>query len=257
MSLSTVMEEIKKVGPAAKENIEEGPMSTLNARRGRKNQAIERLKALKDEYIRELMKGSTFIVVTGGSRNEFTAMATEQFHCFANDPESFYRDLANRIPESTYLGRESMPNIFDIVSRHLEDKALEMNIIGYPQLIFKSKYNKSIKSKEEFVGVIKEALVEQLGGEMTGIQAVRAIAVDAIAREHSAKITPIILSTSDDAFALKIAEDLERLTSKVFVVVVGKASKALKATEGALLVKEVTPEAVEQTLTTIKQSLRR
>jgi hypothetical protein len=44
MSLQTVLAEIKKVKVFADEDTSTGEASTLNARRGRKNQAVEQLK---------------------------------------------------------------------------------------------------------------------------------------------------------------------------------------------------------------------
>src|ERR1035437_435955 len=135
MSLSKGIEESKKDRVFAEENVEEGAIETLNGRRGRKNQAVERLKTLKLTYRQDLMESAAFIVVTGDKREEFETLARDSFACFSANPNALYEDLANRIPEALYHGKESASGIFDVLGRHLEDKARELGIIGYPQMI--------------------------------------------------------------------------------------------------------------------------
>lgn len=257
MSLSTVLAEINKLKPVAEEDTDQGPVETMNGRRGRKRQAIESLKRLKEEYSKDLMRSAVFIIVSGSSREEFTKLATEKYGCFSEDPELFYKDLAGRIPEAIYKGKDDVGNMFDILGRHLEDKAMELNIIGYPQLIFKQQYRRAIKTKGEFVALIKRAINEQVGTEVVGIQTVRSIVDSAIERGHDAKVTPIILETSDDELVKEMVRDLERLTPRVFLVLSGKSSKTLKGLGDSLTVKEANEESVEKTLLTIKSSLKK
>lgn len=256
MSLQKVLEEIKKLQPFADENTDTGEAATLNARRGRKNQAIEQLKVLKRDYTKELLKSALFIVSTGQNREDFAKVASEDFGCFVADPDEFYKDLAGRVPEVLYLGKEGVSNLFDVLGRHLEDKMMELDINEYNQLIFKAVYQKSIDSKESFTSVVKEAINNQIGSEIAGIQAIKTLVGAAIEKNHSAAITPIILSTADEKFALSLVKDLQRLTPRIFLTVSGKSSKVLKSVDGAMLIKEATKETVEQTLTAIRKEIK-
>lgn len=257
MSLSKVLEKIKETKPLAEEDVTTGAPETLNTRRGRKARAVEEMKTLKKEYSSDLLSTAAFILVIGEKRDAFSTLAVENFKCFTNDPNSFYSDLANRIPPSLYLGKEGVSNVFDVLGRHLEDKALELDIVGYPQLIFTQKYRRAINSREEFTALVREAVNDQVGGELVGIQAVRSIVDEAIAREHSAKFTPIILPTSDEKFALTVAEALERITKRVFVISTGKMSKTVKAYGDVIAVKEPDQESVQAALSTISGQLKR
>lgn len=256
MSLETVLKEIKQVKPFAEENVETGAPETLNGRRGRQRQAQDRLNLLREDYIAELMRSAVFVLVSGNGREEFTEMAKD-FHSFTANPESFYRDLASRVAPVLYEGKTAVANMFDVLSRHLEDKAIEMNIVGYPQLIFKETYQVSIKDSEDFVSLVKRAINEQVGGEMAGIQAVRSIADEAIEKNHASKVTPIVLSSGDDRLTIDLLDALTRLSPRVFLVVAGKSSKAMKSIDGAFVLKEVNKENVEQTLTTINKLVRK
>lgn len=258
MSLSKVLEEIKKVKPHADEDCEVGPIETLNGRRGRKRAAIEQLKTLKRQYTDELRRSAAFILVTGSARDSFTNIATQEFKCFSADPEAIYKELANRISPALYQGRDTVGDLFDVLGRHLEDKAGEIGIVGYPQLIFKQQYRRNISNKEEFAELVKQALNEQVGGEIVGINAVHTLTNEAIERNHSARVTPIILSSSDEKLVVDLSSSLERLTSRVFVVTAGKSSKAIKASvPGVISIKEPTNESVEQALTTISETIKK
>lgn len=255
MSLTAVLNEINSLKPYATENVDEGNPETMGARRGRQRQAKDQIKRLREQYIQDLMRSSVFIVTSGSASDEFAQVATEKFGCFAVDAEAFYKDLADRIPESL-IGRETPSSLFDILGRHLEDLANDMQVIGYPQLIYKSEYGNTIGTKKDLVQLIKTAINDQVGGEMAGIHAVRSIADVAIEKNHAATVTPVILKTNDEKLVLQLAEALERLTPRVFVAVAGKSSKALKAVATAA-VKEANEETVEQALTTVRSSLKK
>lgn len=253
MSLQTVLEKIKTLKPLAEEDVDSGEPNTLSARRGRKRNAQESLKRLTEEYTIELMRTAAFFVVTGSARDEFVKNAVDSFRCLTSNPEEFYRDLASRIPETLYSGKESVANLFDVVSRHLEDKAGELGIIGYPMLRFKSEYRRAISGKEDFVQLLKRAVNDQVGAEIVGIQAVRSVVQKAIETGHKEKITPIVLSC-DETLAQDLSNALDRLTPHVFTVVAGEGQAI---NEGSTVVAEVNEKSVGKTLKTLRASIKK
>lgn len=257
MSLQNVLAEIKKVKPFAEEDTNVGAPETLNARRGRKNQAIEQLKRLKRDYKQELMQNTVFIITTGSGREEFTKLATEDFGLFSADPEAFYKDLASRVPEVLYKGKEGVSNIFDVVGRHLEDKMGELDVNAYNQLLFKAGYAQRINSVDEFAQLIKTAVNQQIGSEIAGIQAIASLVDTAIEKNHADRVTPVILSTGDEVFVNQLLNDLGRLTSRVFLSVTGDASDVLKNLDGAIVLSEATKTAVGTALKNIKKSIKK
>lgn len=260
MSLNTVLEEIKITKPAAEQDLEGLPLETLRAHQGRKSQAVERLKVLKRDYRKSLLQSAAFIVVTGEKRNEFASTAVEQFKCFSANPDAFYEDLAGRIPPVLYEGKSDPQNLFDILGRHLEDKAHELDLSEYTQLTFRQEYRGNISSKKELTAMIRVAINEQMGAEIVGIQAATSLVDTAINANHGKGITPIILVTDSDSFAIELRDalinDLRPSARGAFLVVAGKGTKALKAASGVLNVKDPTPEAVESTLTTVDSSIK-
>ncbi len=256
MSLEATIKEIKTLKPLAEENVESGPIETAAGRRGRKNQAIERIRLLKDSYINELLRSAIFIVVSGDGREEFEKIASgEKFNLFSADPEEFYKDLSKRVAPAIYTSRTDVSNLFDILGRHLEDKMNELGASEYNQLIFKEKYVQPAKTTEEFTSIVKQAINEQVGAEIIGIQAVNSIVDKAIESGHSAKTTSIVLSTNDQNLVQYMLSDLQKRGNKVFLVLAGSSDKNLRGLEDAA-VGEVTEESVKKTLNSIKKSLK-
>jgi hypothetical protein len=257
MTLGELLNKIKEVQPLADENVDTGHPETLNARRGRKAQSIEQLTRLRRAYTSELMRTAAFIVVVGDKREEFSNLAVNSFKCFSADPEAYFVDLVNRMPRNLYLGKESVSNLFDVLGRHIEEKAYELGIVGYPQLIFKQEYQRTIRNQEDFLGLVKQAVTEQMGGEIVGIQATYSLTKEAIEKENSAKFTPIILSSSDEKFAIRVANDLERISTRVFVVAAGEVQTKFKNPDEIFVVAEPTKEEVKKTLKTISGFLKK
>lgn len=256
MSLSEVLEEIKRVRPYAEGNVEELPRETLNARRGRKAQAVESLKRLNSEYADFLRKTAAFVLVVGSKREEFTKLATENFKCFSADPDFFYSDLAGRIPQSLYLGKEGMSNVFDVLGRHLYDKAVELGLGEINQIIFRQEYRRHIATKEEFLALVKQAVNEQVGSEIVGYQAIDNLTNVAIDKNHNAKITPILLTTGDEKFALTVVRDLNKISTRTFIVAAGEVSAAVHGS-GTFTLEEPTNENVKKTLKNISSTLKK
>lgn len=256
MALAEILQEIKSVKYFAEESLDGGPIETLAARRGRKFQSMERLNQLKTLYTRELNRSSLFIVTTGSAREDFAKVASEM-GVFVADPEGIYVDLARRVSPDLYQGRETVSNLFEVVGRCLEDKALELDIVGYPMLRFSDKYRQTIHSFDDFVGIVKRSINEQVGAEISGINAIRSIIDTAISREHTAKTTSIVLPTADEALVGELMRDLGRLTPKVFLVIAGKSSKGMRSVDGALSIKEPSVESVTEILKEIRGSLRK
>lgn len=264
MSLSTVLKEIETNRPNAEMDITMGSPQTYGGRVGLKRAAIEAVERLKLEYRNELMASTSFIIVTGSARNAFSELASsEKFECFSVDSEELYRDLVSSVDPQLF-GRENAKGLFNIIDNVLRDKAVDLGIRSYPTLSFSDKYNSAVNNAEDLVSLVKTAINDQVGSEIVGLNSVYSIVDEAIKRNHSATVTPVILNTSDEKFALDLQKNLKRrrhsdgtysgLTDKVFLVVSGKASKEVRAT-ATVSVKEVSEETVGEALTTIRSKI--
>lgn len=257
MSLSKVLEEMSKVRPLAEENVDSGPIETLGARRGRQKRAAETLKDLHEQYSDALMRSAVFILTVGSEREAFEAAVTGDGSGLLSKAESFYDDLASRIHPTLYAGKNPGANLFDVVGRHLEDKAREIGMREYPQLLFKSQYARMVNSAEEFASLLKVAVTEQVGGEVVGINAVKSLTEKAIANNHNKTVTPILLSSADQKFSVELISHLQRLTPNVFLVIAGEVPSALKSTDGAVLVSEISAKSVKNALKQMRNNIKK
>ena len=257
MSLKDLLAKIKEIQPLADEDVETSAPATLNARRGRKRQAIEELGRLRQEYTNELRATAAFIVVIGDKREEFDKVANDSIKCFSVDPDSYFKDLIKRIPRSLYLGNESVQNIFDVLGRHIEETAGELGIVGYPQLIFKQEYQRALRNEDDFLRLVRQAVTDTMGGEIVGIKAARDLTKSAIESGNVAKFTPIILTTEFEKFGLKIANDLGRISTRVFLVKAGETTTVPADSNFDAVLSEITKEEVKKAFKQIGNSLKK
>lgn len=254
MSLQGTLKEIKEVSVRARAEVSPEPRETLTARRGRQKRAEETLKELRKTYRDELTASAVFIIVTGSGSKEFRDLSAAS-KCFRADPETFYNAIIEEIPAEIY-GREGVASLFDMATRRLEDHAMEIGVNSYPQMQFKREYQKQIKSREDFLSVIKKAVNDQVGAEMVGIQAINDLVDIAIDQNHKGKDTPIILATTDESLAVALDKGLQRLTRKVYLVAAGEFTPV--AGMGVdFEVPEVTESSVKKVHKTIITSLKR
>ncbi|HEY5236471.1 MAG TPA: hypothetical protein VIJ14_09860 [Rhabdochlamydiaceae bacterium] len=252
MSLKKILEEIETNRATAEMNAELGPENTRVGRMGIKRNAVELTKRLKLQYRKELMGSVAFIVVTGTARDQFAQAASDdKFGCFSVDPDSMFAEIASKIDARLY-GRESTKHLFNIVTNLLQDKAMELDIQSYDGLMFNERYNITVQSAAEFTPVVRNAVSEQVGSEIVGINSVNSIVDTAIKKGHEALVTPVILTTNDERFAVTLNKDLKRLTTSVFLVAAGKVSKTFKKDTGCLSVSNVTEDSVGETLVEIR-----
>jgi len=253
MSLSKVLQEINKIRPYINEDITAGPPETYAGREGRRRNARDRYKTLKDEYTTQLRLSATFILVLGSDKGTFQETATKEFKCFSSDPEGFYKDLANRLPEELYANRAPTGNLFEIIARHLEDKANELGIVEYPMLLMKNDYNRPMKSKEDFVNLLKQAVNEQVGSEIIGLHVINSLSEQAIEIDHQDKLTPIVMTTDDESLALDLIGTLGRIGARSFLVVAGEGADKVRSVQGTFTIKEISSKNVKNVLTNISR----
>lgn len=257
MSLQTILEQVKQATATAAIDIEAAPPQTISGLRGRKRQAEERLKTLKEDYAKEMLRSAVFILTTGAEQAEFSQLAVADFGCLSSEANGFYSDLAGRVPTVLYRNKDATSALFDVLGRHLEDKAMELGVVGYPQLLFKQQYSRHLSTKEDFISLIRQAVNEQVGGEFAGIHVVKSLVDAAILKNHAGKTTPIVLTSEDGATVVDLLSALKRLTPNVFLVAAGKTPKLIKGMAGVIAVKNASKENVELAMTSIKEQLKK
>jgi hypothetical protein len=255
MLLSNILQEIETHKPNAEMDVTLGNPSTFGGRQGLKRAAMEAIKRLKHDYRTEFLRSSVFMIVVGPAQKAFADIAsTETFGCFVSDPDSLFNDLVAGINPTLY-GRESTKYLFNQVSNALETKCLELDISSYPSLTFNERYNRGVTCVEEFLPLVRNAVCDQVGSELVGLNASYSLVDRAIKNKHVAAYSPIVLSTSDEHFALDLQKNLRRLSKNVFYVIAGATAKGLLGVENVVVVKKVSEDTVADALTSIRNKI--
>lgn len=251
MNTKNLIEQIQQKTAAANDDLKSATNNTRPMREGNKRAAKEQLVALKDQFRLLLTKTASYLIVAGPQSSEFAAVAAASSAALVVNPEDFYNQVLNKIDERAYMNKLIDGSFANAISNSLEEVVLEMGVQSYPQLLFKTEYSQMTSTKEQVLTITKLMINKEVGSDLIGIYAANKVLDQVIARGPNS-FTPIVLHTTDEALALSLSKDLRNLSPNVFLVTVGKASKALKNVPNSISLKEANPEALEQLLEAVK-----
>lgn len=224
MNLESLVKEIKKNKKYADEVIEGGNPATYTIRMGRKLSAKGRLEELYTQYRLDVRPNLVFIIPIGSEAQNFIDLASQNNMVVAR-ADDFYEDLAKRIPGVFYNGKQSMRELVDVLSRHLEDKAVEVGVRSYPAIVYQSKYSKKIKGKEELLKFVKKVINEDVGPEMVAAQLLDAAARSAMEIDFCKGKLPVIVSLTDLEILDNIVSGLKSVCPNVVLIGAGRVGK--------------------------------
>jgi hypothetical protein len=222
---------------------------------GHIKRAKEDLKQLFMDYRRELQSRAAFIVVTGGKSDKFAKTAEDDFGCFSVDAEEFYRQIADQVPEVVYKGKTANQSLFEHLMARFEDRALNIDIIGYTPMLFESKYRKVLKDKDAMIELFKIAFNDKVGSEVVGLDAIDKVSEKAVNEGFAGKTVPIVLYTKDKALVSDLLANLGKLTNNVFLVTTGEDLDEKLLQKSTASVKTATKKQVEESLLKVRSLL--
>lgn len=222
--IEQIVNDIEKKKIIATSNPGENSMN-YSTKVGKIKRAKIDLEDLYLDYRKEVQLRSLFIIVTGSKAKEFAKIAEEEFYCFQLDSNGFYEGLIEDVNERLYANQSASSSLFDILGKTLEERAMSIGILGYPALIFESKYKKILSGKEDLLALLKKAFNEKVGIEMLGLDAVERATKLAINSEQKEKKTlkkfPIVMVTEDETIVKDLAKGLSFVSNNVHIVGAG------------------------------------
>ena len=172
--------------------------------------------------------------------------------------DSFYEGLISEVHERLYTNATASPALFDILGSTFEQRALDIGIIGYPALIFESKYKKVLKNKEDLLALSKRAFNEKVGVEVLGLDAIEKISKIAVNHEDKErkvlKKFPIVMITKDESLVKDLAKGLKSVTNNVFIISAGTVKDKGVKDNSITKLKSTTKDAVEKSLVKINEN---
>lgn len=221
---------------------EDADPRTLTTRIGHQKRAKQNLKDLFLEYRNHVRQNAVFILTSGKQHESFTSIATEEYGCFAVNADEIYERIADEINPRNYINTSASPGLFDMLMSVFNDICDEIGIMGYPAVLFESKYKRQLKSKEDFVNLIKEAFNDKVGSDLVGLYAVHKVSRLGIDSGYSGTTIPVILYTEDKSLTENLESSLKNVNPNVF-----KVSTAKKHTK----------KSVEEKLVKIREDLNK
>lgn len=241
MDLKELVKQMKVKKLAADEDPGTDPR-TYTIKTGKIRRAREDLKELFNTYRGEISRRVVFILTTGPGAKAFHDLATsDEFGCFSADADGVYKDIVKNINPRLYQDHPFSPDVLNTVSNYFQDVADDLGILGYPMIVYKNKYARTNKNKEEFLASVKMAINEDVGSEIVGYHILKSVAEQAFAESFNGKIVPVVIHTDDVNLVEELNTSLRKISRNVFVVETAQ---------------EVSVEKVEKELKTIRKQMK-
>lgn len=225
-------------------------------RMGHITKAKENLKELFLQYRQALQDSAVFILVTGPECEKFAERSSsEDFSCFAQDGDEFYKELTEGIPAVLYQGKQASRGLFDHFNSQFEARASHIGIVGFNAMLFESKYKKVMNNKADLVSTFKQAFNDKVGSEAVALDVVDKVANRAYDNNFDGKVAPIVVFSKDEDLIKDFSRNFKKVSNNVFIISTGKRiNKELKQNSICSL-KEVDDDGIEKSLLKIKENL--
>lgn len=256
-SIESLVEDIEKKKVIATSDPGEDSRN-YSTKVGKIKRAKHDLEELYLEYRKEVQSRALFIIATGDQADKFAEIAETEFYCYQLDSDGFYNDLLKEVNERLYTNQTASPSLFDVLGSAFESKAHNIGVVGYPALLFESKYKKVLKNKKDMLALTKRAFNEKVGSEVLGLDAIEKVSRLAINSEDNDKKTlkkfPIVMVTKDESLVKDLAKGLRFVSGNVFIIGTGKVDDKDVKSNCIASVKTATKKSVEESLTKINKN---
>ena len=158
-----------------------------------------------------LINKMAMLLVTGSKAEEFCEIAQAEGNMFLALADNLYEDISSRIPEPVIKRGMKTAAIIDILGRHLEDKAAELDIASYPAIVYKSKYDKKVENSKDMLELTKILVNSELGSERVGYDVLEQVSRQAVNDMFDGKILPVVVLLKDDSIVNDVIEGLKKI----------------------------------------------
>jgi len=251
MSLGEILEKINLEKVTAEIDLDKVSARARVYKKGQVESAKNRLEGLYIDYKNEVLKRAIFIMVTGDKSEEFAGIAEEEYKCFKVDGKIFYKEIVDQLSLDLYHNKNINAPILDVVGNVLEGKMKGLDVTSYPSLSFNAKYSRVIKTRKEMVETVKEAVNDTVGGEVVGYDALERVSKEAVNKNYSKELVPILIYNKDEDFITGICDSIRVINPKVVRIAAGNTETNINA---LATLDEVNAEQVGKALKTIAEN---
>jgi len=250
---SEIIENIKKKEAIASADVSQA-MPGYQTRLGQIRRAKTDIEELQRQYQENIKELAVFILATGSQANSFASIAEDEYGCFSIAVDEFYSDLVKDVSPALFKGVSANSQLFDIVNDIFTEQALQLGIVSYPQMIFKTEYKKILNNRKDLVDLIKRAFTDSVGGEVVGLYAIKVAAKKGLDIEFTGKVAPIVLFSKDQSIIKQLSKDLRYISNNVHIVATGSVNKDIQDNAIDSIIKPG-KKSVEKTLLSIRENI--
>lgn len=237
-SFEALIKDIEKNKVVAAMEIGDADPRTYTTKLGHIKRAKQNLEDLFLDYRKEVMNRAVFILTKGAQADSFIEIATSEYGCFSVNGDALFEDIISRVDKRYYENMTSSPALFDLLMSSFNDVCDDIGIIGYPAVLFDSKYKRRLKSKEDLLQLTKEAFNEKVGSDLVGLYAIDKASREAVNQGYNGTTIPIIISSNDKELIGELSKSLKSITGNVFEISTTKKQTQKSVEEKLVKIKE-------------------
>lgn len=236
-NFENLIKEIEKKKVIANSELPTDPR-TFTTKLGHIKRAKEDLKQLFLDYRKAVQNKALFILVKGNQSESFVNIAQDEFECFGVEGEEIFEKIIEPINERYYDNQQSSPALFDLMMSSFNDICDDIGILGYPAVLFESKYLKRLRSKEDLLELTKKAFSEKVGTDLVGLYATDVVARKAVNSGYKGQTIPIVIHSKDKELIDDLEKSLKNINPNVFKISVTKKQNDKLVKEKLLAIRE-------------------
>lgn len=255
MSFENLLEKIDETKKLATMEIDGSNPSTLNMRIGMKRKAKEDLEELFLEYRKEVLNNVVFMLVNGDESDKVISICKKDFNCFTSNSDDMLITIADEIHEANYLNQSSSSKVFDLIQANFEKIARDIGISSFKAMLFDTKYQRILKSKDDLISLMRDVFTDIVGSEAIGVFAIDKAAHQAINEGYKGKTVPVMINVKDEKLLNNLLKDLSLISRNVFLISAGKVENEKLLNQSTVTIEKVSKKEIESALIAIKKNI--
>jgi hypothetical protein len=259
--LTDIISKIEQAKVVAQAPVDPNDYKVYHGKVGAQRRAKEDLERLFMEYKQEIKHMILFIIVAGNGAKKFADVCEKHRWGFSYDASQFYRDLTHDIDPLNWKGKAFGPGVVDILSRKIEDKADECDVVEHNLILFEHQHAQTIETLEQLTSHVATIFNEQIGVEFVAYDILNKMAIRGVEEKFDGSdmpVLPIVVKVGEDAaLAREMLQHFPKLApGNTFLVTAGVGVPKQLSEIASAKTAKVDKETVVEVLKTIN-SLRR
>lgn len=216
----------------------------------RRKAIAHQLPMVARDYKHGFRSSLSIVLLVGSTAKELgEAIENKAAGSLVYNGNGLFDEIMDSLPVEAKNGRMSPKHVIDLVGSHFEEIARDIDVMAYPQFVYKHKNGATIATEADTYELVKRVMIENLGSKVMLEFNVATAAQKSLDAGFSGKKIPLFLYTSDVSVANEYSKDYKTIT-----LTSGEVNGKLTQSAFSSLDK-LDDENVEKTLNKLKKEL--